>query len=528
MSKQILASWVAATSLALGLGAAYAGPLNPPAGAVAGTNKTLQSIEPRIDLLNPPAGSGVTTAADAEIVITQAGSYYLSGNLTVTKTIGIKIQVSGVTLDLNGFSIFRNGSSGDGIQIVGNWDPVTITNGVIRGFASGINGSGVGGTPARACLYKDLDVNTCQTGFNVGETSTLVNCRATFCTAGGILTKKGCVLENCSAQNCQGGSAIGVGPGTTLINCTTNTNTTTYGIFADNNCTLSGCTVTEQTGLRGINAGNSCTLTNCTANGNSVVWGIFASDGCTLSNCTASGNTHTGTVSGGFGLNASCTLTNCSASNNTSTATASTTTGLGINTGSHCTLLNCVANYNRGSGIASLFTVIRGCTASNNGGNGIEVPQRGQVVDCQASNNSLNGIKANFVGLIKNSIFSANAINGILIDSSGGVEVSGCTCEENGNNATTQGAGIKVTGAYCRIKDNHVYVNWRGIEVPTGVVGVLIVGNTSANNNSGVNFLIATGNKVGTIVSAPASGAINGNTGGAGVGSTDPWANISY
>jgi hypothetical protein len=35
-------------------------------------------------------------------------------------------------------------------------------------------------------------------------------------------------------------------------------------------------------------------------------------------------------------------------------------------------------------------------------------------------------------------------------------------------------------------------------------------------------------NKVGVIVSAPLSGAISGSTGGAGVGTSDPWANLSY
>ena len=36
------------------------------------------------------------------------------------------------------------------------------------------------------------------------------------------------------------------------------------------------------------------------------------------------------------------------------------------------------------------------------------------------------------------------------------------------------------------------------------------------------------GNNVGVIVIPPASIAISGSTGGAGVGSTDPWANFSY
>jgi len=49
----------------------------------------------------------------------------------------------------------------------------------------------------------------------------------------------------------------------------------------------------------------------------------------------------------------------------------------------------------------------------------------------------------------------------------------------------------------------------------------------SASNN-GTNYVIDADNKVGPIVNAPNSGAISGNTGGAGVGSADPWANISF
>ena len=49
----------------------------------------------------------------------------------------------------------------------------------------------------------------------------------------------------------------------------------------------------------------------------------------------------------------------------------------------------------------------------------------------------------------------------------------------------------------------------------------------SASGN-GTNYVIVAGNKVGPIVAAPSSGAISGDTGGAGVGTTDPWANFSY
>src|SRR6186713_431090 len=75
------------------------GPLAPP-GAPAPTMKTLQQVEPRIDLQNAPAAAVTTTDADYHYIITQPGSYYLSANLVVSKTNGIKINTAGVTLDL--------------------------------------------------------------------------------------------------------------------------------------------------------------------------------------------------------------------------------------------------------------------------------------------------------------------------------------------------------------------------------------------------------------------------------------------
>ena len=43
-----------------------------------------------------------------------------------------------------------------------------------------------------------------------------------------------------------------------------------------------------------------------------------------------------------------------------------------------------------------------------------------------------------------------------------------------------------------------------------------------------IDFTIAANKKVGVIVAAPSGLAIIGSTGCAGVGSTDPWANISH
>jgi len=81
------------------------GDLEPPAGSPKPGMKTLSQIEPRIDLATVPDGFSYMHR------IREPGSYYLSGNLDVTKGNGIQIAASGVTLDLNGFNIFR--SSGD-------------------------------------------------------------------------------------------------------------------------------------------------------------------------------------------------------------------------------------------------------------------------------------------------------------------------------------------------------------------------------------------------------------------------------
>ena len=73
-----------------------------------------------------------------------------------------------------------------------------------------------------------------------------------------------------------------------------------------------------------------------------------------------------------------------------------------------------------------------------------------------------------------------------------------------GNNLTGNGIGMTINGA-----DN------------------IIIKNT-VSDSVGSNYEIVADNKVGVIVNAPPSPAIDGNVGGAGVGTTDPWANISY
>src|SRR5690606_18106937 len=92
----------AAFLLTILAGAAVAGPLNPPAGPVAPTHKTLTEVEPRTPI------NAANTPGDADSVyrIFQPGSYYLTGNIVgQAGKRGIEIASSNVTLDLNGFAL---------------------------------------------------------------------------------------------------------------------------------------------------------------------------------------------------------------------------------------------------------------------------------------------------------------------------------------------------------------------------------------------------------------------------------------
>lgn len=226
------------------------GPLTPPPGPPAPTMKTLQQIEPRIDLQATPAPPGVdTTNANYEFIINQPGSYYLSANLGVTKANGIQVNAAGVALDLNGFEISRtSGTGGNGIEIPSASHRANIRNGSIRGFAFGINSNG----GPRGCIFRDLVVTGC--------TSTAI---FAFNAA----------LESCAVHDNSGLSGIHAS-NSSLTNCTATHNSAVFGINADS-CSLTNCVAYSNLGATNLTAGISAsnsTLTHCVAalNGTTV------------------------------------------------------------------------------------------------------------------------------------------------------------------------------------------------------------------------------------------------------------------
>lgn len=120
--------------------AAKAGPLDPPPGPVAPTGRTLDEIYNRIPGTN---GSGdgriAIPGGTAAVVLSNPGSYVLTGNLSVAGSNALTINASNVTLDLNGFTISGGTSTGiSAIEITDSRSNVRVRNGLVVGGNAGV------------------------------------------------------------------------------------------------------------------------------------------------------------------------------------------------------------------------------------------------------------------------------------------------------------------------------------------------------------------------------------------------------
>ena len=197
---------------------------------------------------------------------------------------------------------------------------------------------------------------------------------------------------------------------------------------------------------------------------------------------------------------------------------------------------------NGGGGIAAdVNAEVVNCVADSNVGTGVKGTDNCLIKDCQASGTTGSpghGILLGMASFVTGCVANGNLGNGISVGQ--GCVVSLCSAFGNGNgiaatsncyivsnNCMNNGGGINTSGQSNRIDANHV-TSTSVLQTGIFVSGdrSFIIRNTARGNAA--NYDIAANNNVGFIVSAPASGAIFGSTGGAGVGSTDPWANFSF
>ena len=296
------------SALALGglvtAGVLYAGPLNPPAGAVAPTAKPIAEVEPRtaINATNTPG------TATALFRITQPGSYYLTGNITgVVGKNGIEIAASGVTIDLTGFDLVGAAGMGafDGVSVNGpSLRGIAVVNGSVRNW--GDDGIDLGTANASSCRVEGvLATGNAGIGISVGGGCTVSNCAAGNNSGAGISASNGCTVLNCAAytnigfantvSNCSAYSNAGAGFTTgsscTVTGCSALGNGT-IGIAVNTSCTITGC-IASASGTTGISAGSGCTVTDCTARTNNLE-GILCGSSCVIRGNTCSTNGLTG------------------------------------------------------------------------------------------------------------------------------------------------------------------------------------------------------------------------------------------
>src|ERR1022692_2569736 len=282
------------------------GSLTPP-GAPAPTMKTLDQIEARtpIDSAHTPGD------ANNLFVITNAGSYYLTGNITgVSGKNGIVINADDVTLDLNGFALIGVGGSLRGIfvplthrnlriynGIAHNWgvNGMNCTNGINCQFDHLLISQSNGFLCGPGCVINSVSVDgNGSGGFTTGDHCTLTGCSATGNLTGFTLGSNCTIMASTAVGN--GGGGINAGPYCTIIGCTATTNTGN-GIITSSDCTIKDCTVSSNHSV-GIYTAVRCLIVNCTANSNGND-GIYCDGHSTVKLCNASSNTRSGIEAAG-------------------------------------------------------------------------------------------------------------------------------------------------------------------------------------------------------------------------------------
>ncbi|MCB9845513.1 MAG: right-handed parallel beta-helix repeat-containing protein [Phycisphaeraceae bacterium] len=203
------------TLAAGGLAAAFtallviAGPLDPPAGPVQPTPRTLAEIEPRT-----PIGPDTTPGdANALFRITQPGSYYLASDAVgEAGKHGIEVFTpfaEGVVIDLNGFSLRGVPGSRSGIVVQGG---TIVRNGVIEQW--------------------DED------GLSAGQ-AIVEHVTASFNGRDGIRVLSGGIVRECVAQiNQRDGISVA---DTSRIDRCVSKNNKRYGVHADGAATVTDC-----------------------------------------------------------------------------------------------------------------------------------------------------------------------------------------------------------------------------------------------------------------------------------------------
>lgn len=455
---------------------ANAGPLDPPPGPVAPTNKTLDQVRP---------GTPIETFP---FIVSQPGAYYLTANSVITGTDDAIIVIArDVTIDLGGFALQGPGpeSGLSAVRINASGPNCRVFNGSISGFSTGVTGV------AQNTVLEGLRISRCGTGVNA-PASLVSGCTATENTGAGFLITiaefvlptdplavytSTPIIQRCAAvANAQGGFVLPEGSTITDSHAVSNRR---FGISAGPACRVQRCTVTGTLADASVGAPG---------------FGITIDTACTVDDCTVRS-----CESGGIFL-----------------------------ASSRNTVRDCSVSLNGGFGIGGpnsqfgYYARIEGCHVSGTTGPGITVVADCTIINNVVINNSTIGIQLNgSANRAEGNTCRGSPDAGIFVAPGAfGCRIKGNDCAANGTvgGAFNFTANLVVWGDRNHIEDN------TASNGPN--VGFFILGqrNTVVSNRAGanpnVNFYFQTQNNQGPLIDRSAAGA--------GIPSSDPAANISY
>jgi hypothetical protein len=343
------------TWLVIGLGglaaAAYGGPVNPPAGPVGPTYKTLSEVQPRRPVQSLPGD------ATTQHIISQPGSYYLTGDIVgVSGKSAIRITSDRVTLDLCGFTVRGVEGALHGIHIMSRSE-ITIGDGILTGWPQT---SIEAGTSTHVRLERLRVSGSGKSGLSAGWGAMVIECEAWQNADYGIFTNNDSIVERCKSSS-NGIDGFRTGHNSVVAGCISGHNGGD-GFLLGSSMVVSGCMATSNVGV-GLRAEDNLTLSGSTFSGN-LAGGVLANSAATITSCTFTGNTYFGLKTQG----ASALVSGCTARGNH---------GDGINVNSMSTVMACLVQQNQRSdppGAGIRFTG-QGNRADSNSlvGNGIGI-----------------------------------------------------------------------------------------------------------------------------------------------------------
>lgn len=309
--------------------------------------KSLDQIEPRTPLVS--GAPGVSMSGSGSITVSQPGSYYLTGNHSVSSGVGISVSAANVTLDLGGFTIDSNNSGTT--AIISSQNNVIIRNGIINRWTSrGIELNGIG------CQVYGVTVS------NVGQRAMTVSGRGT-------------VIDSCVVHSCSNGiDANTQVPNSSIVTrCHVHglTQTGSEALVAIYAGTVSDCSVKQilssgtSTSTRGIQATD---IRGCTVSDVQAVAGLaIAINGTNVSQCSYIGPASAVAGSASHYGIAAATATGCSVRNHRTNSSGSFQIGILASSAENCVVDGVV---NTGTGVPVVG--INGSTLSNLTGGGVE------------------------------------------------------------------------------------------------------------------------------------------------------------